>query len=137
MVITDITHTTPISISHTPTAPHVCLTHAHSTPHRGCICKPRSGEPWSSLSPTHFGLNTLVFLSLSHTHSLKGRAHRYINTAIATSNTRTHNTPWSPSHRHCHTISHAGHTNMLAVSHTHITPLLHDLSASPGAPRAG
>ena len=36
--------------------------------------------------------------------------------------------------RHCHTISHAGHTNMLAVSHTHISPSLHDLSASPGAP---
>lgn len=135
MVITDITHTTPIqSLTHPRPLISASLTHT-PRPHRGCICKPRSGEPWSSLSPTHFGLNTLVFLSLSHTHILKGRAYRYINTATATSNTRTHNTHWSPSHRHCHTISHAGHTNMLAVSHTHTSPPFSTISQPlPGPP---
>lgn len=149
MVITNVTHTTPISVSHTPTAPHLCLTHTRTLHDlRGCICKPRSGEPWFSLSPTHFGLNTLVFLSLTHTVSKVSvsethgfLAHIDTQTLQLLPLTHAHTIhtglPHTRTNRHCHTISHAGHTNMLAVSHTHISPSLHDLSASPGAPRAG
>ena len=142
------THNPNLSLSHTHGPSSLPRSHTHTPrPRRGCICTPRSGEPWFSLSPTHFGLNTLVFLPLSHTHTVSKvsasetrgfLAHIDTQTLQLLPLTHAHTIhtglPHTRTNRHCHTISHAGHTNMLAVSHTHISPSLHDLSASPGAP---
>ena len=139
MVITNVTHTTPISVSHTPTAPHLCLTHTRTLHDlRGCICKPRSGEPWFSLSPTHFGLtHTVSKVSVSETHGFLAHIDTQTLQLLPLTHAHTIHTglPHTRTNRHCHTISHAGHTNMLAVSLTHTSAPLSTISQPlPGPP---
>ena len=135
-VIADVTHTAPVSVSHTPTAPCPSQRLHSQTSGRRALVPPLSYSLWS---------HTLVFLSLSHTQSQRSLFLRhvdfsrtYTNTAIATSNTRAHNTHWSPSHANTRALSHTlrRRTHVLQSgtlsvkhthTHTHTTPP-HDLS---------